>query len=203
VAEISRWSALKMSKEKLLDRFGNPLSDGYCSPRWLTALLPPVDLDPCSNPRSTVRSKRSFSLEKKLDGLKLPWAGSVFVNWPYSDPGPWAEKLIQELTAKRCTEAIVLCKLDPSVGWWHTLMGFAGPPPDLWMFDRRIDFDEPEELVAARLRKFAERGKPGGEKSSSNFASAILHYRGNEREARPDVPSLKLDMVASCWRSAA
>jgi hypothetical protein len=178
---------------KLLNQWGFPISDEYCSPAWLTAMLPPVDLDPASNPRSTVRAKRTFSLEKKLDGLRLPWSGSVWLNFPYSDPMPWCEKLIKELTAGRCTEAIVLCKLDPSVSWWHTLTSFE--QPEMWAFDRRVQFDEPHELVAERLRKYAEAGKPGGEKSSTNFCSAIIHHRGK-------APELKLDAVATRWKRA-
>jgi hypothetical protein len=178
---------------KLLDRYGNPYSDSYTTPDWLTAMLPEVSIDPCSNPRSTVRAKRTFSLEKKLDGLKLPWSGSVFLNPPYSEPMPWMIKLIAELMLGRCTEAVVLCKLDPSVAWFHKLIGYESP--DLWMFDRRIQFGEPEELIAERLRKYAELGKAGGEKSSSNFASAIVHHRGT-------APRLQLDTVATCWTGA-
>ncbi len=177
-------------KPKLLDRFGFPLSDSYCTPLWLAAMLPMVDTDPCSNPRSKVRARRAYSLEKKLDGKKLPWHGSVYLNWPYSDPLPWALKLIAEMEAGRCTEAIVLCKLDTSTEWWHTLIGYG--KPDLWTFDKRILFDEPPELIAARIKKYAEEGKSGGEKSSTNFSSAIIHHRG-------DRPSLRLESVASRW----
>jgi hypothetical protein len=178
---------------KLLNQFGNPVSDEYCTPPWLTEMLPSVDLDPASNPRSTVRARRTYSLEKKLDGLKLPWSGSVLLNWPYSDPMPWAAKLIQELLAGRCTEAIVLCKLDSSTAWWQMLTSFGAP--EMWTFDRRISFVEPPELVAERLKKYAEAGKPGGEKSSNNFCSVIIHHRGSASE-------LKLDTVASRWLRA-
>lgn len=176
---------------KPLDRFGNPYSDSYCTPAWLTGLLPPVDLDPCSNPRSTVRAKRTFSLEKRLNGLQLPWAGSVFLNFPYSNPMPWCYRLIDELASGRCTQAIVLCKLDPSTSWWKVLTGFG--QPELWVFDKRIQFDEPPELISHRVRKFSAIGKPGGEKSSNNFASTIVHHRPNN--AAP----LQLGDVAVRW----
>ena len=155
---------------KPLDQFGNPFSDSYCTPRWLTALLPVVDLDPASNPRSTVRARRTYSLEKKLDGLALPWTGSVFLNFPYSDPLPWVHKLAEEMAGGGCTEAIVLCKLDPTTEWWRVLMTPGGP--DLWMFDRRIQFDEPAPLVDLR------RERLGVEKSTTNFASVIVHHGG-------------------------
>ncbi|MGH7179881.1 MAG: DNA N-6-adenine-methyltransferase [Tepidisphaeraceae bacterium] len=160
---------------KILDQFGNPMSDSYCTPPWLTTRLPLVDLDPCSNPRSTVRSKRRYSLEMKLDGLRLPWTGTVFLNFPYSTPLPWVQKLLEELGIGRCKEAIVLCKLDSSTKWWKELNGFE--TPELWTFDDRVQFDEPQELIAERVARFIAAGKTGGEKSSNNFCSAIVHHR--------------------------
>jgi hypothetical protein len=170
-----------MSK-KLLDQFGNPYSDSYCTPPWLTQRLPMVDLDPCSNPRSTVRARRRYSLEMRLDGLKLPWVGSVFLNWPYSDPLPWAIKLREELASGRCTQAIVLCKHDSSTEWWRELV--KGATPDQWQFFSRIQFDEPKELVADRVAKFVAEGKSAksGEKSSNNFCSTIIHHRGQNAQ---------------------
>lgn len=168
---------------KLLDKFGNPVSDSYCTPAWLTGLLPMVDLDPASNPRSTVRARRAYSLERGLNGLTMAWTGSVFLNWPYSDPLPWAQKLAEEVEAGRCTEALVLCKLDPSTEWWRVVMGIGSP--DLWIFDRRIQFDEPQALVARR------REQAGPEKSTTNFSSVIIHQRGKAL--------LPLAQVATRW----
>jgi hypothetical protein len=175
------------AKSKLLDRFGKPLSDSYCTPRWLTGLLPLVDVDPCGNPRSTVRARRAYSLETRLDGLQLPWQGTVFLNWPYSAPGPWATKLAEELTAGRCTEAIVLCKLDTSTAWWRTLTSHG--QPELWMFDKRLLFDEPPALVEARI------ARGGSTKSSTDFCSVVVHHRGTRAP-------LALDVVATRWCKA-
>jgi hypothetical protein len=183
---------------KLLDKFGNPLSDSYCSPLWFTRALPLVDLDPCSNPRSTVRSRRRYSLEQRLDGLKLQWVGSVFLNPPYSDPLSWMKKLREEMTAGRCTQAIVLCKHDTSTEWWDVMT--RDTSPDQWQFPRRrFLFDEPKELVAARVAKFAEKGKSAkaGEKSSTNFCSVVIHHRPEGVEPLP------LHEVGERWVRAA
>jgi len=181
---------MSKGKSKLLDQFGNPLSDSYTTPAWLTARLPLVDTDPCSNPRSTVRARRAYSLERKLDGLALPWNGSVFLNWPYSNPLPWASKLRAELAAGRCTSAIVLAKLDTSTEWWRVLVDDASI--EQWQFRCRVLFGEPPKLIAARVQKYAELGKPGGEKSSTNFCSVIIHFRG-------DTAPLALDEFADRW----
>lgn len=187
-----------------------PLTDCYCTPGWFTALLPYADLDPCSNPRSTVRARRTYSLEKRLDGLKLPWSGSVFLNWPYSEPLPWARKVITELALGRCTEAIILCKEDSSTEWWNIATSFdslaevGGPlwmPPDLWLFDKRIQFDEPPGLLEERLLKIeqakAEGKKPPPLKTSNNFPSAVIHHR--RRDAAP-TDMLPFHQYATHWR---
>lgn len=164
------------------------LSDSACTPKWLCAMLHEVDTDPCSNPRSHVKARRSFSLEKGLDGLKLPWwrgrewwehdgkpeSGSVYENFTYSNPMPWCEKTIEEIRSGNCHEVIVLCKLDPSTRWWKLLTGWdpSGPdtdplglPPDMWTFDERIQFDEHPDLIAMRLEamiaKWEKKGKKG------------------------------------------
>ncbi len=204
-----------------------PLTDSMCTPKWLADKLPIVDIDPASNPRSHIRARWSYSLEKKLDGRKLPWRGAAFLNHPYSNPMPWMLKLNYELSIGRCTSAIVLAKLDCSTEWWQVLtapiargydvnensLGQAsvvgrGPvkigtasisqhwfTPDIWMFNDRIEFDEPPELIEERRKKVLEKraaGKKATEKTSNNFCSVIVHHRfGGMR--------LDLDDVATPW----
>lgn len=131
-------------------------SDTYTTPEWLTARLPMVDLDPCGNPRSTVRARRSYALERRLDGLKLPWAGTVFLNWPYSEPLVWADRLVEHVHAGVVPSAIVLCKLDTSTAWWRRIT--EGVPARFWTFARRLEHGAPPEL----------------EVSTSNFCSALV-----------------------------
>ena len=178
-----------------------PLSDATCTPKWLADRLPIVDVDPASNFRSHIRARWSFSLEKFLDGLKLPWRGSVFLNHPYSKPMPWIVKLIEELTSGRCTDAIVLSKMDSSPRWWDLLTQAVARDgvyyyPDLWLFKKRIQFDEHPDLIAKRLERVrAERasGKKVSEKSSNNFNNAIVHHRFGG-------PLLQLEDVATLWQ---
>lgn len=193
----------KPKRTKLLDRFGNPFSDSFCTPKPIADRLPLVDVDPCSNPRSHIRSRRTFSLEKKLDGLKLAWIGSAFINWPYSDPLPWAVKTTSELALGRCTEAIILCKLDTSTESWREISRLVIDVLDMWILDKRVQYDEPPELVAERIRIFKEeKGKvrsarakyEPGEKSSNNFCSVILHHRRASA-----LPLESLADIASRW----
>lgn len=100
-------------------------SDSTRTPLWLASHLYEThglfDLDPCSNPLSHIQARWSFSLEKGLDGLKLPWRGSVFKNNPFSRPLPWQLKANYELSLGRCTELVELCKCDPSTEAWSVI----------------------------------------------------------------------------------
>ncbi len=137
-----------------------PVADSICTPKWLNDKLGRFDLDPCSNERSTVNADWAYGLYKHLDGLRLPWRGRVFENHPYNDPEPWMLKSIHELTIGNCIELVVLAKEDSSTAWWKIItqpIVFAGSPhayfPELWKFDERIEYDEPEELIEMRRAK--------------------------------------------------
>jgi hypothetical protein len=114
--------------------------DAWCTPSWLTAALPMVDLDPCSNSRSTVKARQAYSLDRGEDGLALPWVGSVFVNPPYSDILPWAEKAKQHAGLGHLTACGFLVNVDTSTKWWHMLSSFL---PYALLFNKRIQFDAP------------------------------------------------------------
>jgi hypothetical protein len=123
--------------------------DAWCTPSWLTAALPMVDLDPCSNSRSTVRADRTYSLERGEDGLRLPWVGSVFVNPPYSDVLPWALKARDSASAL-LTACGFLVNVDTSTKWWGVLQSFL---PYALFFNRRIQFEAPPGVDASMNKK--------------------------------------------------
>lgn len=196
-------------------------SDSTCTPKWLADLLFEThgwfDIDPASNARSWIQALWSYSIEKCLDGLRLPWRGSAFLNHPFSLPLPWMLKAHAEMTLGRCTELVNLAKFDPSTEWWEVatspvtitrqvrstrlIMHYY---PDIWMFKDRIQYDEDPVIVQKRVDEFAaaqalyERGegdKPRGRKdgkSSNNFCSVIIHHRF-------DLPPLQLEYVATRW----
>ncbi len=179
------------------------LTDAYCTPAWLTSRLPTVHLDPCSNARSTVRAMYAYQLPHH-DGLQLPWAPSVFINWPYSDPMPWVEKLLLEVAVGRTHYAIILPKHDHSTEWWARLtteLPRGTHALDQWQFNDRLQFDIPPELYAELAAKHAAKvaaGKAkGAYKPSNNFCSTLLHWRPT------GLPALSLQDVATLWQQAA
>lgn len=144
--------------------------DQYRTPRWLTELLPEVDLDPCSGPGSTVKAKRHISLESGLDGLADPWtaANSVFCNPPYSRGQVirWTGRCVELVQSNALSWALLLVKLDPTTAWWrlaHTVPCRAYP------FRERIEFAAPE----------------GVETSRNNFCSALLLMTKDDKVELP------------------
>jgi hypothetical protein len=165
------------------------LRDSWTTPEWLTELLPAVDLDPASNYRSTVKAVRSCWLERGEDGLAMRWWGSIFLNGPYSDMLPWANKANDEWQAGRLTEAIFLVKLDPTTRWWRALT--VSPyirRMHLWLLDDRLQHSPPPRIKA----------------STNNFASAIIHWRLGCSEGEGDeAPVLPLWDAATLYTESA
>jgi hypothetical protein len=182
-------------------------TDATCTPEWLAKLIGRVDLDPCSNPRSHIDAAWSYSLEKGLDGLKLPWEGRVFKNNPFGWPLPWQQKARHELASGRCTELIELCKLDSSTAWWALITGPVEREgrwyyPDRWELHDRVQYEEHPVIIERRRAALLEWERAGGKaskkkkppplESSNNFCSVIIHHRFNK-------PRLNLSSVADLW----
>lgn len=110
-------------------------SDSWCTPSWLAEALGSFAIDPCSNDRSHIQAKCTFTgAGDHDDGLTCPWGrASVFCNPPYSDVGPWARKL-----AAHPGPWCALVKLDPTTKWWATLMSAM---PTVAPFRKRIKFE--------------------------------------------------------------
>lgn len=68
-------------------------TDNWLTPPEIISALGPFDLDPCSpDPRPWPTADCHFT--KEMNGLSLPWHGSVWVNPPYGpETGLWLERL--------------------------------------------------------------------------------------------------------------
>ncbi len=119
-------------------------TDDWCTPKWLADALGPFDCDPCSSERSHIDARRTYALDHvdpyRRDGLAIPWMGSIWVNPPYSNVGPWAQKLADH-DGPWCT----LVKLDPTTKWWATLMAAC---PTIAPFRKRIKFEGDRAMTA-------------------------------------------------------
>jgi hypothetical protein len=67
-------------------------NDSWFTPRWILDELGYFDLDPCA-----CVARRTwvcpFSYTPEDDGLRQHWQGRVFLNPPFSNVGPWIERL--------------------------------------------------------------------------------------------------------------
>lgn len=75
----------------------------------------PFTLDVCARPENA-KAASFYTLNE--DGLTQPWTGSVWLNPPYSDIGPWLAKARTEIE-NGCR---IVCALIPSAtdtAWWH------------------------------------------------------------------------------------
>jgi len=99
-------------------------------PEWFTpaeyielarGVLGTIELDPASHPQAqkTVRAEKYFTLDD--NGLKQKWAGKVWLNPPYAQPaiGYFINKLLEEITAERVKEAILLTNNYTDSAWFH------------------------------------------------------------------------------------
>lgn len=79
------------------------------------------DLDPCSNEGvPNVHARRYYTATD--DGLRQPWAGTVFVNPPYGRGiGEWIAKLRAEWARGHVRELIALLPNRPDTQWFHAL----------------------------------------------------------------------------------
>ena len=73
------------------------VGDEWYTPKWIfDSLGLEFDIDVCSpinTLHSTVPAKQRFNI--KTNGLAQEWSGLVWCNPPYSDPEPWADKMIK------------------------------------------------------------------------------------------------------------
>lgn len=83
------------------------------------------------------------AMPKQTDGLAAPWVGSLWDNFPYSNPLPWCER-----HADHDDTSVILAKLDTTTKWWRVLMdaGFEWAP-----FRARFKFEQPGKSMTANF----------------------------------------------------
>lgn len=77
------------------------------------------DLDPCCREET---AKASCFFTEADDGLEREWFGRVWLNPPYSKPGPWLEKALRETEAGRARLVVALLPVRTDTQWFHSLV---------------------------------------------------------------------------------
>lgn len=103
--------------------------DDRYTPAWLVAAarqaLGQIALDPASShlAQTVVQAERFYTPAE--DGLAAPWAGTVFLNPPYSNPLPWVARLLWHYDQGAVPAAVVLTGCAASPRWAQLLAGRA------------------------------------------------------------------------------
>jgi hypothetical protein len=122
-------------------------SDKRYTPAWLLSAvmdghgIKQFDLDPCSDEvgNKNVKAKAFYTFED--DGLRQPWFGHIWMNWPFSNPLPWMQKLVDEWhqvgslyvepfdsddpqLARAIDSVTVLARCDMSTRWAKEALSF-------------------------------------------------------------------------------
>jgi phage N-6-adenine-methyltransferase len=74
------------------------------------------NLDPCARADN---SQAMFYYDQAADGLAQEWFGVVFVNPPYSNPGPWCQKAAEEVAAGHAQRVVMLLPPSIDTDWFH------------------------------------------------------------------------------------
>lgn len=113
----------------------------------------PIDLDPCSNPRSMVGARIEwYGPPYGTDGLVVPWKvhGLTYVNPPYSAKDIWSKRCMDWYRAGQ--EIIELVPSDTDTDWFHRYC-WTAPMRCFWRGrlrfggDRRYHARFPSSLV--------------------------------------------------------
>jgi phage N-6-adenine-methyltransferase len=106
----------------------------YESDEWYTpaeyidaakAVMGAIDLDPASSEMAQTVVRAGAYLTRFDDGLaQVRWIHQrIWLNPPYSNPGPWIEKLVREHHGGPfCTEAVVLVNNATETSWFQMLL---------------------------------------------------------------------------------
>ena len=100
-----------------------------------------IDLDPASCAEAQARVRAARWIGAPDDGLAAAWSGRIWLNPPYSDPRPWAEKLAAGWRSGRVAAGIILIHATAALGsaYGLRLMDEAS----LAVFPGRIRFVRP------------------------------------------------------------
>lgn len=112
------------------------------------AVMGDIDVDPASSTKAQeiVRAGTFYTADD--DGLAHEWNGRVWLNPPYSQPAihQFAEKMVQEVSAGRAVEAIMLTHNYTDTAWFHLAESLAAA---ICFTRGRIGFVSPTGTTAA------------------------------------------------------
>lgn len=134
------------------------------------------DVDPCSGCEPMPIAETRYTAAD--DGLsdRSPWYGSVFVNPPYSNIGPWAAKAVRSTERGDADHVVMLIpSYSASSGWFHE---HASSAEYLCVIDGRLKFH--------------------GADSSAPFASLLVVFAADSADV-PESLLATLEQRGEVW----
>lgn len=132
-------------------------ADNWCTPPEVADPLEqlfngPVDVDPCSSPRSIIKARRAYL----AGGLLLPWCidgrpGTVYKNDPYSKATAWMTKTLAEIAYGNVTEIVSMSMMATSTQWWADMCNVPKRNPRILAL-KRLEFLDPHASTAGMTR---------------------------------------------------
>lgn len=114
------WTAAPVSHREGYD------SDEWYTPGWVLqsalAVMGQIDLDPASCELAQEVVQAGLYWTKKQDGCHMTWFGRVWLNPPYSAPGAFVDKLLDEYMAGNVQQACVLLNNATETRWFQRLL---------------------------------------------------------------------------------
>lgn len=155
-----------------------------------------ITLDPASHPEANAIIGAESYYTEGMNGLILPWRGSVFVNPPGGLVAEFWRKLLDELRAGNINEAIWI---GYSIEQLQTLQNAkAGCTPldfPLCIPSKRIAFVENEAKRAARVSKLEAQGRKASTRSSPSHANFVCYVVSDFARAYPGERTRKFATV--------
>ena len=94
-----------------------------------------IDLDPCSNSRSSPNIPANNLFIEEDSGLSYPWNyKTVFMNHPYSQSKLWIPYAVEQHKLYGA-EMLLLIKIDVSTKWWRSIKDYP-----FLAYNRRLRF---------------------------------------------------------------
>lgn len=111
-------------------KYNSGNNEWYTPPLFLEAartVLGGIDLDPASSAKANENVRAKIFYTKEVDGLSLPWNGSVWLNPPYERGlvNKFVDKLYDEIEKGGVRGAIVLSNNATETQWWQKLASKA------------------------------------------------------------------------------
>jgi phage N-6-adenine-methyltransferase len=74
------------------------------------------DLDPCAR-EASCKAQEYFT--QADNGLARVWYGKVWLNPPYSDPGPWVQKAVESVQRGEAELVVACLPAATDTAWFH------------------------------------------------------------------------------------